>query len=166
MKFSDRWSLHGEQGLYKDKIISRKSSAYQHIIVTQSKDNILSLYINGHLQLSSFDEHIYHENLVHPAMHLSYNKNILILGGGDGMALREVLKYKAINKIKLCDLDPEIIRLFQTNEQLVKLNKGSLLSEKIKFRFFQKKIKKYPLLSLYKIRKEYLLLLESIKEKL
>ena len=89
---------YGEQKKYKDKVIYSKQSRYQKIVVTQWKNDYW-LYINGNQQLSTFDEQMYHEPLVHPALKLSKTPyNILILGGGDGCAVREVLKHEKSKK--------------------------------------------------------------------
>ena len=101
-------------------------------MLTKSSDSKLSMYINGHIQFSELDEHRYHENLVHPLMSsLDRKKRILILGGGDGLALREVLKYKEVEEVVLCDIDPLVVELARTREDLLRLNKGSLSSAKV-----------------------------------
>jgi len=102
-----------EQKLYDDPIILSKTTAYQHLVMTHArKPDEYRFYINGNLQFSSMDEHRYHELLVHPAMSLAQNRRrVLILGGGDGLALREVLKYDDVDDILLVDLDPEMTQL-------------------------------------------------------
>lgn len=134
----DQFVLHVEQSFYKDKVIFSKTTPYQHLTLTQHrKDNdAFWLYINGHLQFSSIDEHIYHEALVHPAMtagkYFSGNlQNVLILGGGDGLALREILKYPQVEKVTLVDLDPHIVELCRDNSLISKLNKNSLSNNKL-----------------------------------
>ncbi|MHC4943103.1 MAG: spermine/spermidine synthase domain-containing protein, partial [Planctomycetota bacterium] len=85
---AEDWARHTEQQYYRDPIVASLTTPYQHIVLTQRK-NRLQMYINGHLQFSSRDEHIYHEMLVHPAMLMSRRqKRVLILGGGDGLAVR------------------------------------------------------------------------------
>jgi len=85
------------------------------------------------LQFNSFDEHIYHENLVHPAFAIApAHKKILILGGGDGLALREVLKYPEVESVTLCDIDPMMTDLAKTNPYFIELNQGSLSDAKVK----------------------------------
>ena len=121
-----------EQNLFSDPIIFSKTTKYQHIVLTRSRAGEVFCYINGNLQFSSFDEHIYHEYLVHPAMHLApRKKNILILGGGDGLALREVLKYPQVKKVTLIDIDPVMTELASKNKIFLKLNKGSLSNKKV-----------------------------------
>ena len=123
--------LFGEQQRYKDKVIYSEQSKYQKIVMTQWKDDYW-LFINGNQQLSTLDEAMYHEPMVHPVMTAYPNpREILILGGGDGCAAREILKYSSVQKITLVDLDPAITELASTHEVLVKLNQGSLSNEKV-----------------------------------
>jgi len=131
---SDDWAFYSEQKLFQDKIVFSKTTTYQHIILTESKSNDIFCYINGNLQFSSIDEFIYHEMLVHPAMLFSEykkRKRVLILGGGDGLAVRELLKYKNVKDITLADLDPEMTRIASENEYLIDLNANSLKNSKI-----------------------------------
>lgn len=121
-----------EQMAYQDKIIFAKSSPYQRIILTSGKHDT-KLFLNGNLQFSSADEYRYHEALIHPGMSaLESPENILILGGGDGMGLREILKYKSVKKVILVDLDKEVTRLFKSSQTLKELNGNALNSEKLK----------------------------------
>ena len=123
--------LFGEQLRYKDKVIYEEQSRYQKIVMTQWGDEYW-LYINGNQQLSTVDEAMYHEPLVHPAMQLYPNpRSVLILGGGDGCAAREVLKYPSVQQITLVDLDPAMTNLGKNNPILRKLNQGALLNEKV-----------------------------------
>ncbi len=104
---ADSLTTLAEDGLFVDNIVYAKSSPYQRIVVTKGKTGH-ALFLNGNLQFSSFDEYRYHEALVHPAF-AAYDgepKRVLVLGGGDGLALREVLKYKSIQAVELVDLDP------------------------------------------------------------
>jgi len=102
---------YGEQKKYLDKVVYAKQTKYQRIVMTQWKDEYW-LYLNGNLQLSTIDEVMYHEPLVHPAMQLHpHPQNILVLGGGDGCAVREILKYNSVENITLVDLDPAMTKL-------------------------------------------------------
>ncbi len=120
-------TLKAEQFLYQDPVITSLTSPFQHIVLTKNQSGNLRCYINGHLQFNEADEHIYHENLVHPAMHLATRREkILILGGGDGLALREVLKYPDVQSVSLVDLDPMMTELAATDPNLIRLNGGSM----------------------------------------
>ena len=120
-----------EKDLYKDEIIYSKTTPYQRIVIT-SHNGIISLFLNGSIQFCSKDEHRYHESLVHPAMTAINKKDhILLLGGGDGMAVRELLKYSEIKTITLVDLDPAVTTLFKTKKSLRTLNNDSLNNKKV-----------------------------------
>ena len=118
-----------ENKLYQHNIIYSEQSSYQKLIITSKKGRI-QFYINGAIQFDSIDEYRYHESLVHPVMLTAKShENILIIGGGDGMALREVLKYDNIGSITLVDLDPAITTLFKENDILSQLNKHAFESD-------------------------------------
>ncbi len=115
-----------ENASYAENVVYATSTPYQRIALTRNGDD-LRLYLNGNLQFSSRDEYRYHEALVHPAMGRVTNPaNVLILGGGDGLAAREVLRHPNVERLTLVDLDPEMTKLFSTSAMLTRLNKGSL----------------------------------------
>ena len=121
----------GEQKKYKDKVVYSEQSKYQKIVLTEWKDEHW-LYLNGNLQFCSLDEKMYHEPLVHPIMQLHPNpQRILILGGGDGCAVRELLKYEEVQKIDMVDLDPKMTDLGTQHPTLIEINKGSMHSKKL-----------------------------------
>jgi spermidine synthase len=121
-----------EDNIYADEIILTKETRYQHIVLTRFKDD-LRLFLNSHLQFSSRDEYRYHEALVHTGLGAVPNpRRVLVLGGGDGLAVREILKYPQIEQITLVDLDPEMTRLFSSNPMLSALNQKSLASSRLR----------------------------------
>jgi len=123
--------LFGEQHKYKDQIIYEEQTRYQKIVVTQWKNDYW-LFLNGSTQFSTYDEERYHEPLVHPAISiLKERKDILILGGGDGLAVRELLKYPDVERITVVDLDPAITRLAQSHDIFLEINEGSLNSDRV-----------------------------------
>ena len=129
--FADDIINYGEQKRYKDKVVYQDQSKYQKIVVTQWKNHHW-LYLNGNQQLSTFDEWLYHEPMVHPAMKLYPGvKNVLILGGGDGCAAREVLKYPSVETIKLVDLDEKVTELASNHPIFTTLNNNALNHEKV-----------------------------------
>jgi spermidine synthase len=129
--FSENIANNIESKLYRDKIIIKEQTPYQNIVVTKHKDD-LRLFINGNIQFSSSDEYRYHESLVHVPMSVSKSKSkILILGGGDGLAVREVLKYEDVENITLVDLDEDMVELCRNNKNIVDINKGALTSSKL-----------------------------------
>ncbi|HEY0460256.1 MAG TPA: polyamine aminopropyltransferase [Pyrinomonadaceae bacterium] len=124
---ADTLTSLAEDALFVDNIIYAKSSSYQRIIVTKGKTGY-SLFLNGNLQFNSFDEYRYHEALVHPAF-MAFGKEpkrILVLGGGDGLAVREILKYPSVESVTLVDLDPDMTRVSKSVPVLGELNKHSL----------------------------------------
>lgn len=129
--FSENIAQSVEGNLYRDNIILSTQTPYQKIIVTKHKDD-LRLFINGNIQFSSSDEYRYHESLIHIPMSLADNKSkVLILGGGDGLAARELLKYNEVEKITLVDLDKYMIDLCKNNKDISELNENSLSSTKV-----------------------------------
>ena len=120
-----------EDNIYSDEVIFARNTRYQRIVLTAWKDD-LRLWLNSHLQFSSRDEYRYHEALVHPGLSARPSaRRVLVLGGGDGLAVRELLKHPGVESITLVDLDPEMTRLFSTHPTLVALNQGSLKSAKV-----------------------------------
>ncbi|MES2015686.1 MAG: polyamine aminopropyltransferase [Pseudomonadota bacterium] len=128
---SDRMVQWGEHGLFGDEIVYSTTTPYQRLVITRWKDD-MRLYINGNLQFSSRDEYRYHEALVHPALQaLPWARSVLVLGGGDGLALREILRYPNITHVTLVDLDPAMTGAFTTRAELVKLNHGSFSDPRV-----------------------------------
>ncbi|WP_075591106.1 polyamine aminopropyltransferase [Labilibacter marinus] len=122
---------YGEQKKYKDKVVYAEQTKYQRIVITQWQNDFW-LYLNGNEQLCSMDEMMYHEPLVHPAMSLHpHPKEVLVLGGGDGCAVREILKYPATDKITLVDLDPAMTNLGKEHPLLTEINQGAMHHEKV-----------------------------------
>ncbi|MAE72230.1 MAG: spermidine synthase [Gemmatimonadetes bacterium] len=114
-----------EQRCFRDPIVASETTEYQHLVVTR-RDERVHLYIDGNLQFSSVDERIYHEMLVHlPMIMARARQRVLILGGGDGLALREVLRYGDVEQVVLVDIDPRMTELASTQADLVRLNEGA-----------------------------------------
>jgi len=128
---SDRMVGWGERSLFGDDIVYSTTTPYQRLVITRWKDD-LRLYINGNLQFSSRDEYRYHEALVHPVLQqLPWAKRVLVLGGGDGLALREVLRYPNIEHVTLVDLDPAMTGTFASRPELVKLNANAFADKRV-----------------------------------
>jgi spermidine synthase len=125
-------TVYGEQLRYRDKIIYADQSPYQRIVLTEFRD-IYWFYLNGKLQLSSFDEWRYHETMVHPIMLAAPRQNnILILGGGDGCLARELLRYEDLESITIVDIDPAVTHLWSEHQILNKINNNSLSDSRVK----------------------------------
>lgn len=130
--FAERILGMAETAAYTDEIIYSKSSPYQRVVLTRGHKDF-RLFLNGNLQFSSRDEYRYHEALVLPGLLGSPRaEKVLILGGGDGLAAREVLKHGNPREILLVDLDPTVTDLFRNHPVLVDLSERSLLSPKVK----------------------------------
>lgn len=121
-----------EKGLYRDDVIYSEQTLYQKIIMTKHKDD-LRLFLDGNVQFSSRDEYRYHEALVQvPFLYAENPKRVLILGGGDGLAAREVLKHDGVEEIVLVDIDPGMTGLCSSDPQITALNEASLNHEKVR----------------------------------
>jgi spermidine synthase len=129
---ADRLTTLAEDALFVDNIIYAKSSPYQRIVVTKGKTGY-ALFLNGNLQFNSFDEYRYHEALVHPAFAAFPGsvKRVLVLGGGDGLALREIEKYPSVEFIQLVDLDPEMTKVSHAVPALGELNQHSFTDPRV-----------------------------------
>lgn len=128
--YADNISTFTEDTLYKDEIIYSTTSPYQRVVVTRTKNDI-RMFINGSIQFSSQDEYRYHEALVLPAMASAHSRrNILVIGGGDGLAAREILKFTEVEKITIVDIDPAITTFARDNLLMRNLNKDSMRNPK------------------------------------
>jgi len=128
---ADRLTTLAEEELYADRILHAQTTRYQRIVVTKWRSDV-RLFLNGNLQFSSADEYRYHEALVHPGLAaLPAARRVLVLGGGDGLAVREILRYPQIESVTLVDLDPAMTRLFAEAPLLRALNGDALASPKV-----------------------------------
>lgn len=129
---ADRVELVAERALYDAPVLFKRKSPYQTVVITRWRDD-LRLWLDGHLQFSSKDEHRYHEALVHPAAASvkSPLRTALVLGGGDGMALRELLRYPTLERLVIVDLDPVMLELFSGDATLRGLNGGAYADPRV-----------------------------------
>ena len=124
--YGNQWLNQMNSLLYLDKVVHVQKTRYQQLTFTQRhmglsagqhQESIINFYLNGRLQFSSIDENIYHEYLVAPVLSASARQdNILIIGGGDGLALRDALQYSP-KHVTLIDLDAGLIDIFQSPQQ-------------------------------------------------
>jgi len=129
---ADALTSWAEDRFYGDRVIVRESSDYQRVVVTSGPAGV-RLFLNGNLQFHSRDEYRYHEALVHPALAAQgAPRKVLVLGGGDGLAVREVLKHPSVEQVVLVELDPHIVALFRDHELLRALNADALRSPKLR----------------------------------
>ncbi len=146
---SDKATGFFERGLYEDTVLLARQTPYQRIVITRRKSD-LRLYLDGNIQFSAADEYRYHETLIHPAMSLSASReDILVLGGGDGLAVREILKWPDVKTVTLIDIDPAMTNLAKTYPALKELNQNSLSDPRVitrhedAYKFLEKEIKRY-----------------------
>lgn len=126
---AERVTDNGRQRLYRDPIVARRESAIQEIIVTQRvhPGGVVDtrLFLDGDLQLSSVDSHRYHESLAHPVVSLTSARRVLVLGGGDCVAVREVLRHPSVEHVTVVELDPEVVAVAGEVPELRALNEGA-----------------------------------------
>lgn len=128
---ADALTTLAEEGLFGDEIVYAQTSPYQRIVVTHGRAGF-QLFLNGHLQFNSADEYRYHEALVHPAMAAAGTpRQVLVLGGGDGLAVREVLKYPSVEHVTLVDLDPAMTELSAHFPPLAELNRHAFTDPRV-----------------------------------
>ncbi|RIQ19490.1 polyamine aminopropyltransferase [Jiangella rhizosphaerae] len=131
---ADDLEVDARQRLFRDPIVHAERSEYQEIVLTErrrlSGTDDLRLFLNGDLQFASPDEYRYHESLVHPAM-AGPRERVLVLGGGDGLALREILRYPDVAEVTLVELDPAVLDLARTNDRLRALNRDAFADDRV-----------------------------------
>lgn len=116
----------GEQSKYRDLVVHAEQSRFQRIVLTRFKDDHW-LYLDGHQQLSSRDTHLYHEPLVHSPMRLAATRrSVVVVGGGDGLAVREILRYPEVERVLVLERDPAVTRLAREHPVLRALHGGAL----------------------------------------
>lgn len=146
---SNDYLNHWENSIYKFPVIYTENSPYQNISITQQPDEF-RLYLNGAIQFSSRDEYRYHEALTHiPLQQLDKVEHVLLLGGGEGLAAREILKYEELISLKIIDIDPAVTKVSNKLNLLKDLNQGSLEDAKVEvlhedaFAFLKQDTKQY-----------------------
>lgn len=129
---ANRFTLATEEEIFQDEIIHAKDTPYQRIVLTRGRGSF-QLFLNGNLQFSSADEYRYHESLVHPAFAARAGaRRVLVCGGGDGLAVREVLRHPEVAEVVLIDLDPEMTRMATEQPMLRELNRRALSDPRVK----------------------------------
>jgi spermidine synthase len=127
---SHAFEVTARQALYDDPIVRSIDTKYQQIVITQSTAGDVRLFLDGDLQFSSIDEYRYHESLVHPAM-AGPHARVLVLGGGDGLAMREVLRYPDVQRAVDVELDPKMIDVARHDPRISAINRGSFNNPRV-----------------------------------
>ena len=121
-----------DAALFEDDIVLSETTEYQQITVTRFRDRV-RLFLDHSIQFDSLDEHRYHEALVQPALALApHRAEVLILGGGDGMAVREALRWPDVKRVTLVDLDPRVTQIFSEHPDLAALNGHALRDPRLR----------------------------------
>jgi spermidine synthase len=143
------WARTMESLLYTDRVVYSVSTTYQRLAVTRRLADplappIYNFFLNGRLQFSSDDERIYHAMLTYPALAAAGRRDkVLVIGGGDGLALRDILRWNP-KEVVLLDLDAELVELFSKpkmvggrmiNRPLLELNRFAFADERVSTRF-------------------------------
>jgi spermidine synthase len=129
---ADAVTTLAEDQLYADRVVFAAQSPWQRIAVTHGRDGH-RLFLNGNLQFAERDEHRYHEALVHPVLAAhGAPRRVAVLGGGDGMAVREVLRHPAVQEVVLVELDPHMTTLFRDRDALARLNGNALRDPRVR----------------------------------
>lgn len=129
--FSFKMIGYLEGFIYQDPIVFAEESTYQKIIITKHKEDV-RLFLNGNIQFSSIDEHRYHEPLAHIALsNVTSKEEILVLGGGDGLLAREVLKYRDVKHLTIVDIDKRMTDLAKDNPIFLELNRSSMRDPRV-----------------------------------
>ncbi|MEO1308991.1 MAG: polyamine aminopropyltransferase, partial [Pseudomonadota bacterium] len=130
---ASRITAYAQDHLYFDQVLWKEQSQYQSLVVTNNwRTNDIRLYIDGHLQFSETDEYRYHEALVHPTMAIGGTaEKVLVLGGGDGLAVREILRHGTVTQVDVVDLDPAMTDLGRDFAPVVRLNQGALSDPRV-----------------------------------
>ena len=130
--YSGKLLSHWEDNFYRGRLVYTKQTPYQKLAITKNKKDV-RLYINRIIQFSSVDEYRYHETLGQIPMNVApYRKQVLILGGGEGLLAREILKYPDVEQITIVDLDPEVFKIAQENPHIRALNQNALQHPKVR----------------------------------
>lgn len=116
-----RFRAGGEESGVRGQVRVAEQTRVQEIVLTRSARGTLDLFLDGRLRVDGADERQYHRALVDPAMR-GPHRNVLILGGGDGLAAREVLSHRGVASVTLVELDPGVERLARTDPGLSALN--------------------------------------------
>lgn len=122
--------VHEEDGAQEQMVVSSKITSFAALEVRQANSGHKTFYLNNATQSSTEDEHKYHELLVQPALaYLQHNSSVLVIGGGEGATLREVLTSPKVSEVTMVELDGELVQF--TKDNLPEMHQGAFDSPKV-----------------------------------
>ncbi|MFE9771355.1 polyamine aminopropyltransferase [Streptomyces sp. NPDC005931] len=128
----DDFERAARHALYGPDVRVAVQTDVQEVVLTGGRGGRpLDLFLDGRLRVSGHDELRYHEALVHPAM-AGPHARVLVLGGGDGLAAREVLRYPGVDRLDVVELDAGVVRLARHDPALSALNRHSLGDRRVR----------------------------------
>ncbi|MFB7025236.1 MULTISPECIES: polyamine aminopropyltransferase [unclassified Streptomyces] len=127
----DDFEQAARRAVYGEDVRVAVHTDLQEVVVTGGPEGPPDLFLDGRLRVSGRDEYRYHEALVHPAMNGPHAR-VLIVGGGDGMAVREVLRHPGVRSVTVVELDPVVVRLARTDPALARLNARAFLDPRVR----------------------------------
>ncbi|MFE5483718.1 polyamine aminopropyltransferase [Streptomyces sp. NPDC056527] len=130
----DDFERAARRAVYGDSVRVAVHTDLQEVVVTGEPGGPPDLFVDGRLRVGGQDEYRYHESLVHPAMNGPHAR-VLIIGGGDGLAAREVLRYPGVRSVTVVELDPGVVRLARTNPELAALNGHAYRDPRVRVAF-------------------------------
>ncbi|MDX3587510.1 polyamine aminopropyltransferase [Streptomyces europaeiscabiei] len=129
----DDFERAARRAVYGKDVRVALQTGVQEVVLTGGRDGRpLSLFLDGRLRISGRDEHRYHRALVHPAMNAGPHARVLVLGGGDGLAAREVLRHDDVRRVDVVELDAGVVRLARTDPALSALNDHAYANDRVR----------------------------------
>ncbi|WP_371670127.1 polyamine aminopropyltransferase [Streptomyces sp. NBC_00289] len=118
----DDFERAARQAVYgRDVRVAVQTDVQEIVLTGGTPGRPLGLFLDGRLRVSGRDEHRYHEALVQPAMNGPHAR-VLVLGGGDGLAVREVLRHPGVRRVDVVERDATVVRLARQDPALSALN--------------------------------------------
>ncbi|MGY0017555.1 polyamine aminopropyltransferase [Streptomyces sp. cg35] len=128
----DDFERAARQAMFGAHIRVAERTGEQEVVLAGGEHGPVDLYLDGQLRVSGRDEARYHAALVDPAMRGAPHARVLVLGGGDGLAVREVLRHPGVRRVDVVDTDPGVVRLARTDPRLTSLNGRALNDPRVR----------------------------------
>ncbi len=132
--FEEAYHPHWRQRMAMSRIVLHQHTGLQEVLIFDNPELGRVLVLDGIVQATMLDEFLYHEMVTHPAL-VAHGaaREVLIVGGGDGGALEEVLKHPAVARVTLVELDPQVVEIARSH--LADLNRGAFDDRRLELRF-------------------------------